>query len=53
MDGSRNKGVPGGTRAVGFGHDGAHAGNHVGTGTSIGGGISRSTNAGPHNVSFH
>ena len=49
MDGSRNMGANSGT--TGTGYSGTHAGNNSGGYTGNQGGLSNSTNAGPHNVS--
>lgn len=53
MDGSRNMGAATGNTATTGGYGGTHAGNGFGSSTGAGttGGISNSTNAGPHNVS--
>jgi len=46
VDGSRNMGATSGQRTAGY--SGTGAGNNIGSNTGTTGGISHSTNAGPH-----
>ena len=48
MGAASNSGVTG----QGTGYGGTHTGNNLGTSTGATGGLSNSTNAGPHDVSF-
>lgn len=52
MDGSRNMGAATGAAGTTGTYSGTHAGNNTGGYTGTTGGISHSTNAGPHDVSF-
>jgi hypothetical protein len=55
LDASHNMGAAHGTGQIGTEstntHSGPHVGSHTGTHTGMMGGISQSTNAGPHDVS--
>ncbi len=48
LDGSRNAGMTTGAAGTNGTYSGIHTGNNVGTHTGFTGGVSKSTNAGPH-----